>query len=351
MALRLVSSTPMDIGIYNSLNETRSLLYEVERDNRKVASDFKIWMSQRNKSIDALNGLQKKLENIEYSCRVMQGSGAALAIAGNVAEVVLYLCGYKDSAKLLTSSKVCAVAGSVTAVSSSLAEMGLTYSVINEVKETLRKDQKLTIPLLKTLNYSRTIDHYLVQIFNCSILSKLFYDTLQFCYSCLQLMEQGEVEFSKLMKKLESRELKDMNISDYTEAVIENVYTTLKNIYTNEEMRGLFRDICYTIQQNPLILKLLKVELKLCFQICGSAIIGIFSNNSELSALTYVSSHAKNSFLHAIEIAFQVVTLVTSVQNIKKQSTNSKMLSDLIIALRMELNAVCKIYSVQFERT
>ncbi|GFR29987.1 uncharacterized protein TNCT_209041, partial [Trichonephila clavata] len=101
----------VDFDIVNTLNETRSLLDQLKHDYPKISLQFKKWKSQRIRSIDTVHDLLKKLQKIEYSCRVAQGTGAALALAGQVTALVLCLCGYKDSDKLLTTSKACSVAG------------------------------------------------------------------------------------------------------------------------------------------------------------------------------------------------------------------------------------------------
>ncbi|GFQ87460.1 uncharacterized protein TNCT_423101 [Trichonephila clavata] len=350
MALLSVNSAPVDFDIVNTLNETRSLLDQLKHDYPKISLQFKKWKSQRIRSIDTVHDLLKKLQKIEYSCRVAQGTGAALALAGQVTALVLCLCGYKDSDKLLTTSKACSVAGDVTSLSSYLAEMELTHCVISNIKEVIRKDEKLTEPLMKTLKYSRTINHYFVRIFNCSILSDHFLNSVQLCYLCFQLLEEGEMEIQELIKKLQGKKLKNMDTSDYTEIVIENVCLTLKNIYCSPRIRSLFGDICDIILNYPSTLKIFKVGLKLSLQICDAAKVNIFSSISPLSALVPGSRSAISScFLNTIGIASHVLAIVTSVRNIKEQSKNTKMLGDLELALSMELNAVCRIYSRHFE--
>ncbi|GFY70455.1 uncharacterized protein TNIN_435301 [Trichonephila inaurata madagascariensis] len=332
MALLSVNSAPVDFDIVSTVNETHSLLDQLKRDYPEISLEFKEWKSQRIKSIDAVQDLLKKLEKVEYSCRVAQGSGAALALAGQVTGLVLCLC------------------GGVTSLSSYFAEMGLTHCVISNVKEVIRKDEELTEPLMKTLKYSRTINHHFVRIFNCSILSDHFTDSVRLCYLCFQLLEEGEMEIQVLIRRLLERDLKDMDISDYTEIVIENVCGTLRNIYRNTRIRSLFRDICDTILSNPFTLKIFQVGLKLSLQICDAAKINVFSGIGHLSALAPGSRCAiSNCFLNTIGIASHVVTIVTTVRNFKEQSKNTKMLSDLKLALSMELNAVCRIYSIHFE--
>ncbi|GFT26920.1 uncharacterized protein TNCV_4674851 [Trichonephila clavipes] len=246
-----------------------------------------------------------------------------------------------------TSCRFCC---GVTSLSSYFAEMGLTHCVISNVKEVIRKDEELTEPLMKTLKYSRTINHHFVRIFNCSILSDHFADSVRLCYLCFQLLEEGEMEIQVLIRRLQDKDFKDMGISDYTEIVIENVCGTLKNIYRNTRIRSLFRDICDTILNNPFTLKIFQVGLKLSLQVCDAAKINIFSGIGHLSALTPGSRCAiSNCFLNTIGIASHVVTIVTTMRNIKQQSKNTKMLSDLKLALSMELNAVCRIYSIHFE--
>ncbi|GFT26917.1 uncharacterized protein TNCV_4674821 [Trichonephila clavipes] len=89
MALLSVNSAPVDFDIVNTVNETHSLLDQLKHDYPEISLQFKEWKSQRIKSIDAVHDLLKKLEKVEYSCRVAQGSGAALALAGQVTGLVL----------------------------------------------------------------------------------------------------------------------------------------------------------------------------------------------------------------------------------------------------------------------
>ncbi|GFT75198.1 uncharacterized protein NPIL_58561 [Nephila pilipes] len=341
MALQVANFPSTEL---NNLTETRRLLSQLENDSSEISLAFKEWRCQRIKAIEAIGDIQKKLEKYESISNVGQSAGAGLAIAGKLAEIVLTLSGQKEAQKFLSGCDFCTTAGTITSVSSYLIGIGLTHHAINEVKEILKKDEKLTEPLIDTLKCSRTINKRFVRIFNCSILSDHFVGVIQLCNLCIQLLEEGDIDISRLIKNLKSRDVKNMNMLDFTETAIGNVCTTLQNMYTNQRMRSLLKEICNIILESPMSLKIVKVGLKLSLQNCNSNLAYLLSIGQLGTIMTRSNKAVLDCFLSAITFAWHVVTIVTSVNNIKNanQSENSKMLNDLKLALNVELNAVSK---------
>ncbi|GBM47737.1 hypothetical protein AVEN_237972-1 [Araneus ventricosus] len=329
------------------LKETERLLENLKCSQSETASDVKAWVEQREKSIEAIARLEKKLENLHGACNAASGIGSAMQAVGGLAMVagaILTACGHKNVGDFLTkrASTVTVGTGVATAASSSVAEIALTHKTMKEVKMVLEKDEEYTKILVEKLQHSRKIDSYLSRIFNCSILSDNFLVVVRLVREGISLLKVGYVAYSELIDELISKASKGTDISELTETVIQNVFTTIKKISNDEKVRKAILNICDSIQQSPSAFEFIKLGLRISFQICDVLKVDIITSVLGLGILkSSAGVVATKCLLGAVLIAINVLSVISAVQDAKEGTSKySKMLKELNLALAMELDTV-----------
>ncbi|GIY77217.1 uncharacterized protein CDAR_198651 [Caerostris darwini] len=314
---------------------------------------FSKWEQQRKKSIDTIDKLQKKLDNIYNGCNAAYTAGSVLEIAGGITTIVgtiLSIWGNESADQVIKGGEVCNAAGTFTTFATTLADAGLTSQVINEVKLVLAKDEEYTKSISTQLEYSRKLDACLTSIFNCSVLSDNFLDVVKLCSVCIPLLRDIRYEASNLIKQIQSRKLKNADISEYTEATLMNVCITLKNICMNKNICQSVLQICKIIQASPTALGFAKFGLQASFQICNLFKVNILANFVDIPS-TSSGAIATGCILNTIQVGLSLLGLITTIKNIEEgQSKYSKALENLKLALAMELNTLHKNYSTHFDK-
>lgn len=87
------------------LEETERLLNNLKCSQSGAASYCKSWVEQREKSIETVDCLEKRLNNLHRACNAAHCVGSAMEVVGGLAMVagaIFTACGHKDVGEFLT---------------------------------------------------------------------------------------------------------------------------------------------------------------------------------------------------------------------------------------------------------
>ncbi|KAG8177304.1 hypothetical protein JTE90_002530 [Oedothorax gibbosus] len=325
--------------LYSDLVETRTYLQKLRAEQPRVAANFDNWFDHRKLTIKTVDRLRQRIDDVSVKCSVAKGIGAVAGIGSAITGLLGLFVEDKETAEnLKTASMVCGGASLATLATSTLVEMDLTQSAINEIKRVLQKDIELTKLLRNWIQLSRDIDSRFNRLFDLNIASYSFSSVKKVWQQCIKLLDSGSVSILDLISDLSRLKLE--GIENVTREISDKVIYFLKGMLTNPELYQPFVEIWNIVNNDPHTLELAKIGITIygkTINLLNSE--GLLSTVGQFLPIVSLSPSA----LNVISLASNVVTLILAVKNIQEGASKySESLVKVKTVLSDELNEVIR---------